>query len=380
MIELEQICCVSLGIEKGEDPMNKQYSEVKDGIVLFKGKISRNLLFSPITSNTYLLEDKDELTIFDPSCGKDIAKRIEAYIRSRLDARVEWKRAYLIAGHSHIDHANNFFLSDVIGAPDTHIFVHESGFENGKVMNNPTTFIENMTSESRKYYNPYRAFSFPYNLCLLPFVITNMLSPLLALKIFSLVGSFPWPKPKDGSCAPEALKNSDIQTIKTGDIEIQGWRVGNKIVFPTPGHSPCSLTLFWPEKEALFVSDADWIGNPVFMNASPRDIISSLEKMKELTRAGKVELFLPAHGRVKKGSSQILKHLDFHTLRIEVMRNEILSTYHAYGEKKDILKITRVLTQESPLFRSLKLTNYPRMVVFVHNIVATCLREEGLLI
>lgn len=359
--------------------MDTQYIEIRKGIVLFKGKISRNLMFEPITSNTYILEDGDEITIFDPSCGKDIAKRIEAYILSRLKTNAGWKRAFLIAGHSHMDHANNFYLSDVIGAPDTHIYAHESGFQNGRVMNKPAPFIENMTGESRKYYNPYLAFTFPYNLLMIPLAITNRFSPSLALKIFSLTGAVPWPNPKDGSHAPEALKNSDMQIIDIGDMEIQGWRIGNKIILPTPGHSPCSVTLFWPEKKALFICDADWIGNPVFMTASLREIISSLEKMKGLTKAGKVDLLLPAHGLMKDGFSQILKHLNFQVLRIEVMRNEVLATYHACGKEKDVRKLTKVLTQESPLFRSLKLTNYPRMVVFVHNIVATCLREEGIL-
>ncbi len=359
--------------------MNTQYAEIRKGIVLFKGKISRNLMFKPITSNTYILEDRDEITIFDPSCGKDIAKRIEAYIRSRLNTKAEWKRAFLIAGHSHPDHANNFYLSDVIGAPDTHIYVHESGFRDRRVMNQPAPFIEAMTVESMKYYNPYLAFAFPYNLLLAPLALIDGLSPSLALKAFSIAGAVPFPNPKDGTHIPEALMESDMQTIIIEDLEVRGWRIGNKIILSTPGHSPCSVTLFWPEKKALFISDADWIGNPVFMTASLREIISSLGKMKDLTKSGNVDLLLPAHGQVKEGPSHILNYLDFHILRVEVMRNEVLATYHACGEEKDILRLTKVLTQESPLFRSLKLTNYPRMVVFVHNMVAACLREEGIL-
>jgi glyoxylase-like metal-dependent hydrolase (beta-lactamase superfamily II) len=364
---------------KEKNPMSSQYDEVRNGIVLFKGKISRNLMVEPITSNTYILEDGDEITIFDPSSGKNIAKRIEAYIRSRLNTKVEWKRAFLIAGHSHLDHANNFYLSDVIGAPDTHIYVHEKGFQNGRVMNEPAPFIENMMGESRKYYNFYLAYPFPYNLFMIPFAIADRLSPSLALKAFSLAGAVPWPDPQNGSHAPEALKDSDMQMIDIGDMEIQGWRIGNKIILPTPGHSPCSVTLFWPEKKALFISDAAWIGNPVFMNSSLQGIISSLEKIKELTKAGKVELLHPAHGHVIEGPSQILNHIDFHILGVEVMRNEILATYKACGKEKDVRKLTKVLTQESPLFRLLKLTNYPRMVVIVHNIVAACLRDEGIL-
>lgn len=359
--------------------MNTQYEEIKKGIVSFNGRIPRNLLLEPIISNTYFLEDRDEVIIFDPSCGKDIAERVEAYIRGRKIKKFEWKKAFIIAGHSHIDHANNFYLSDVIGAPDTHIYVHESGFRDGRVMNQPAPFIEAMTGESRKYYNPYLAFSFPYNLLLAPLAIIDKIYPSLALKIFSIVGAVPFPNPKDGSHIPEALKESDTQKITIEDLEVRGWRIGNKIILSTPGHSPCSVTLFWPEEKALFISDAAWIGNPVFMTASVRDSISSLEKMKALTKAGMVELLLPAHGHVIEGSGQIMNYLDYHILHLEVLKNEVLTTYQACGREKDILKLTKALTQESLLFQSLKFTNYPRMVVFVHNIVATILREEGML-
>ncbi|MCD6585605.1 MAG: hypothetical protein J7K96_07580, partial [Desulfobacteraceae bacterium] len=84
--------------------------KIRDGIVLFSGKMSRHLMLEPIVSNTYFLEDKDEMFIFDPSCGKKIAKSVESHMRTRRKAGVKWKKAVLIAGHSHIDHANNFYL------------------------------------------------------------------------------------------------------------------------------------------------------------------------------------------------------------------------------------------------------------------------------
>ncbi len=61
------------------------------------------------------------------------------------------------------------------------------------------------------------------------------------------------------------------------------------------------------------------------------------------------------------------------------MRGEVLSAYRSYHEEKDVRKLTKFLTQRSPLFKMLKLVNYPRLVVFVHNVVAVCLKEEGIL-
>ena len=111
--------------------------KIRDGIVLFSGKMSRHLMLEPIVSNLYLLEDEDEMFIFDPYCGKKIAKSVEAHMRKRRQAGVKWKKAVLIAGHSHLDHANNFYLGDLTGAGETHIYVHEAGFKGGRVMNEP---------------------------------------------------------------------------------------------------------------------------------------------------------------------------------------------------------------------------------------------------
>jgi glyoxylase-like metal-dependent hydrolase (beta-lactamase superfamily II) len=336
-------------------------------------------MLEPIVSHSYFFEDGDEVFIFDPSCGKNIAKRIEAHIRSRLKAKAEWKKAFIIAGHSHFDHANNFYLCDVTEAPEKHVYVHESGFQDGKVKNKPMPFAENMIDETKKYYNPYLAFSFPYNLLMYPLAALDALSPVLARKIFSIIGSIPFPDPVNGTVEPEPLREDDLQVINLEGFEIKGWRMGSKIILPTPGHSTCSVSLFWPEQKALCVSDADWFGNPVFSSTSLKDCISSLEKLKAITEAGNVDLLLPAHGQVKEGSEQIINHLDFHIRRLEEIRNEILTAYRSSGNVKDVRKLTKILTRESPLFKSMKLVNYPRLVVFVHNFVAVSLREEGII-
>ncbi len=353
--------------------------EIRRGILLFKGRISRNLLLEPMVSHCYFLEDGDEVIMFDPSYGKQIAKRVEAHIRSRREAKAEWKRSFLIAGHSHTDHAGNFYLSDVIGAAESHIYVHESGFQDGRVKNEFMPITENMIQESMRYYNFYKALPAPYNLLMSPFVLLDALSPALARKAAGIVAGILNPTPANGSLQPEPLRANDLRVIDLENCEVRGWKVGGKVILPTPGHSSCSVSLLWPEQKALFVSDADWIGNPLFVSTSLRESISSLEKLKHLTEAGKVDLLLPAHGQVTEGRDQVLSYLDFHIRRLEVMRNEVLTAYRSCGEKKDVRKLTTVLAQESPLFRMLKSVDFPRFVIFVHSFVAVCLREEGVL-
>jgi glyoxylase-like metal-dependent hydrolase (beta-lactamase superfamily II) len=352
--------------------------KVRDDIVFFEGKISHSLMMKPMVSNAYFVEDGDEVILFDPSCGKEIAQRIEAYIHKRREAGARWRSAVLIAGHSHMDHANNFYLSDVIGAEETHIYVHESGFRNGIVMNEPISFNRSKIEESKKYYNTYLSVYGPAMLLAYPLVILDKLSPTLAAKLFSRLIALPWPTPVNGDTNPEPLREEDAQMVDLGAIKSKGWRLGNKVILATPGHSPCSVSLFCPEIKAIFISDADWYGNPVFVSSSLKDCISSLEMMKRLTEAGKVGLFLPAHGEVKEGGENILNHLDSCIKHLETIRDEVLSAYRSYNEK-DIIRLTKILVNKYPLFRTLKQSQYPKAVVFIHNMVTVCLKEEGIL-
>lgn len=359
--------------------MRIQPREIRSGIALFEGKISRNLMSEPMVSHSYLLEDNDIIILFDPSCGRKLRNRIEAYIKYRIECGKRWKKCYFIAGHSHMDHANNFRISEVVDAQEKHIFLHEYGFMNKAVLNRPSDLIEKEVTRGMKYYNYYRSFPMPYHLLMMPVAALNSLSPKLAVKLFSMVGGIPWPKPVNGSTMPVPLKQEQIKIFDFKGIKVDGWPIDGKKILYTPGHSRDSVSLYWPEKKSMFISDADWIGNPVFVSSSLRDSLSSLELMKKLTKSGMIELLLPAHGLVKEGRENILLHLN---LRIDLLKNireEILTLHHALGEEKNIHELAKKLIQKSPLFKLLHLATYPRLVVVLHNIIVVCLKEEGVI-
>jgi glyoxylase-like metal-dependent hydrolase (beta-lactamase superfamily II) len=357
--------------------MKEQPQQIREGILLFPGKISRNLMVDPMVSHTYFLEDGDQVILFDPSCGKSIGRRLEAHIRRRR-SQTAWSRGIVIAGHSHLDHANNFYLADMMGTPATHVYVHEAGFRNGRVMNEPAPFVRDIVRDSNKHYNLYLSFFFPYNLLIAPLAAVSLLSSDLASRVFAALGSLAFSAPNDGDTSPQPLREGHKKALDLGGIELAGWPLDDKAILPTPGHSPCSVSLLWPERKALFISDADWVGNPVFLKSSFRDCIDSFQTMKALTEAGVVDLLLPAHGPVKEGAAAILCHLDFHIRRLETLRDEVLALYQATGVK-DVRRLTRMLVRHSPLFRLLKGSNFPRFVCFAHNVVALCLIEEGIL-
>lgn len=359
--------------------MKDEPKKIREGINMFEGKIARNLLLEPMVSHSYFIEDGDEAILFDPSCGKKIGRRVESFIRERLNTRSGWKKAVLIAGHSHIDHANNFYLSDVLDTEETCICVHECGFQDGKVKNEPYTFVIKIMEDCKEHFNPYLALFFPYNLIVSPFAALDKIAPELAVKMFSFTGSLFFPRPVDGKVQPKALKEEDMEQIDIGGIKLKGWKLSGKIIFPTPGHSPCSVTLLWPEKKALFVSDADWIGNPTFLSGSLRDSLASLEKLRVLAEAGLADLLLPVHGEVKEGQQDVMRHLDFHIQRLKLIKSKVLSFYHSSGRENNVSKLTHLLVKKSPLFKLFKYSNYPRQVLFVKSMVALCLKEEGLL-
>ena len=167
---------------------------VRDGIVMFKGRLSSHLFVDPMVSNAFFIEDGEEAILFDPSCGKQIAAVMEAHIRQRREAGADWKRAFLIAGHSHLDHANNFVLSDVLGAPETHVYVHEAGFRDGQVMNIPSSMFEALITTCEGYFSRYESFSFPYNLLMSPFAVMSRFSPTLTRRLWATLAGLFWPR------------------------------------------------------------------------------------------------------------------------------------------------------------------------------------------
>ncbi len=355
-----------------------QHNDSQSRIVVFKGKLARNAILEPMISNAYLLEDQESITIYDPSCGKEIGTRIERYLAHRRRQGRAWKKALVVAGHSHMDHAGNLYLAEATGAREARILVHEAGFHNGKVFNQPAPMFEKLVLIAGSYFNRYASFSFPASLLLAPFLLLDRVLPGPTRKIFGCLASLAWPEPINGTIKPEPLRERDLQDMDIGGVKLKGWQLDDKIVFPSPGHSPCSVSLLWPREKALLMSDADWIGNPVFMFSSIKGCIASLKAFQELTSAGLVEHFLPAHGLVKRGRRSILSHLRFHIGRLQSMRDDVLSVYQAHGEK-DVRRLTKLVISESPLMRATYLHSSPRMVANVYDTVAICLREAGVI-
>jgi hydroxyacylglutathione hydrolase len=81
-------------------------------------------------------------------------------------------------------------------------------------------------------------------------------------------------------------------------------------IYRTPGHSPGSLSIHWPERKILFTGDLvfyEGIGRTDFLEGDPKLIKESIERMSRLD----TELLLPGHGEVVLGKEKVLQNFQF---------------------------------------------------------------------
>ena len=89
-------------------------------------------------------------------------------------------------------------------------------------------------------------------------------------------------------------------------------QVGEKAfdVLLTPGHSPGSLSIYWPEKKALFTGDVIFyggIGRTDFTEGDPALLGESIERLARLD----TEWILPGHGEIVRGRDAVLQNFEF---------------------------------------------------------------------
>jgi glyoxylase-like metal-dependent hydrolase (beta-lactamase superfamily II) len=95
--------------------------------------------------------------------------------------------------------------------------------------------------------------------------------------------------------------------LKQGEL-----RIGEKFfqIYQTPGHSPGSLTIYWPDRKALFTGDLIFyggIGRTDFLEGNSKLLMESIERMSRLD----TELLLPGHGDIVTGKDLVIQNYEF---------------------------------------------------------------------
>lgn len=84
--------------------------------------------------------------------------------------------------------------------------------------------------------------------------------------------------------------------LKVGDLSFE--------VIPTPGHSPGSICLYWPDRKVLFTGDVVFnqgIGRTDLPGGNGRELKESIRRISRLD----VEYLLTGHGDIVKGSEAV---------------------------------------------------------------------------
>ncbi len=84
--------------------------------------------------------------------------------------------------------------------------------------------------------------------------------------------------------------------LKIGDLELQ--------VINTPGHSPNSVCLYWPDKKVLFSGDLVFnqgVGRTDLPGGDGEALKKSIRKISQLD----VEYLLPGHGEIVAGQEEV---------------------------------------------------------------------------
>ncbi len=91
-------------------------------------------------------------------------------------------------------------------------------------------------------------------------------------------------------------------TLTLGKIDLQ--------IYHTPGHSPGSICLYWPEKKTLISGDVVFsggVGRTDLPGGNADQLKHSIQRLAQLD----VEIFLPGHGEIIVGREKVTKNFDF---------------------------------------------------------------------
>ena len=94
--------------------------------------------------------------------------------------------------------------------------------------------------------------------------------------------------------------------LKEGDLTVKGLRLE---VYHTPGHSPGSVTLRWPEYKALFTGDLVFnqgLGRTDLPGGNGQQLKASIQKLSELD----VEMVLSGHGDLITGAGAVARNFE----------------------------------------------------------------------
>ncbi len=94
--------------------------------------------------------------------------------------------------------------------------------------------------------------------------------------------------------------------LKEGTLHLAGNRFD---IIHTPGHSPGSLSIYWPERKALFTGDVVFcggVGRTDFPEGNSKELMASIERLSQL----ETDILLPGHGEIILGRKAVIENFE----------------------------------------------------------------------
>ena len=92
--------------------------------------------------------------------------------------------------------------------------------------------------------------------------------------------------------------------VREGDLSLDGLEMN---IIHTPGHSPGSITLYWPSQKALFTGDLvfkEGLGRTDLPGGDGAKLKESIKRLTDL----EVQWLLPGHGEIISGAEKVQKN------------------------------------------------------------------------
>jgi len=210
--------------------------KIAEDFFMFQGGI-RLRQMPPSYCNTYLLRDESTLILYDTSAFEDTRNEMLRIIKKYEDVCSEF---YLIIGHSDLDHIGNNDMIDDVKIKEKHFLIHEFG-------------VPRLARSAR-----FRAVS------------------------------------KTMHEIAQPLRDREKEEITIGNMNLQGWKLGNIYLIHDGAHVKEHLSLYDKKRRTLLAGDLTGEYNPM-LNSKTDRLIEYCDIFAKMAEEGYIDIVGDGH-------------------------------------------------------------------------------------
>ncbi len=364
--------------------------EMATDVFRFGGWFGDNWATETPYSNAYVLRKGDDLVVYDTSAFQDIRQRM---LETMKRYEKECRNLYVIIGHSHFDHCGNNDLIEEVDFPEKHVVVAEPGLPRLDLVAADRAAVE----EEIEYYDHLG--TYPY----LALRVANRVSPRLALALRSFAVARAWREVRPMADRAEALRLDQRETFTFGDVQFEGWRVGELYLILDGAHLSDHCCLYDAERRLLLVGDLTVEVNPEGVIGSVEGLVDYCDRFARMAAQGLVELvgdghrnavtvpqmfqrYGAAYGAEPFGESQLVDVIEGREMAVEFfqgfrdyyadLRDSVVQAHRQLGTAS-VAQIAEALAEvDTPALRLKRILEFPRFPSWIQGCITSVLKDQ----